>query len=325
MRTAHLPAYRQFSYQISAACDVIPAHAEQAAAALGIPFWTTDLDRLLERPDVDVVDLAVHAAQRRPLIERIAAAGKPTLSQKPFALAFDNAREMVEICGRAGVSLMVNQQARWAPAHRALKLVIDSGVLGHIFAVTHVLRQFQDVAGSWLTALEHFNIVDHGIHYIDLSRFFTGRTPEQVRCSTVMVPGQHAVSPMVYSMTLEYSSADHLLTTLHFNNIVQTSALHDHTWFVDGVEGSASVSQTELIVSSHADLLEKRVWTLQGTWFPEAFGGSMGERLLSLAQGREPVTSGRDNLHTLAVTMAAVRSSIERRTVALREIWKNDL
>ncbi|MBI3973043.1 MAG: Gfo/Idh/MocA family oxidoreductase, partial [Chloroflexi bacterium] len=65
-RNAHLRAYRDFGYRVVAACDV--------------------------------VDLAVHASQRRPLVERIAAAGKHILSQKPFALTLDDAVHMVDVC-----------------------------------------------------------------------------------------------------------------------------------------------------------------------------------------------------------------------------------
>jgi len=320
MRHAHLRAYRDFGYTVSGCCDVVIEHARAAADEYGIPFVTDDLDALLARDDVDVIDLAVHASQRRPLVERIAAAGKSILSQKPFALNYADAVAMVEACERAGVSLMINQQARWAPAHRALKLAIESGVLGHVYAVTHVLRAFQDEPGSWFVALPHFNIVDHGIHYLDLSRYFTGRTPLRVKCATTMVPGQAAVSPMIYGMTLEYEPEAKLMATLQFNNIVRARAAHGHVWYVDGTEGSAWASQGELSIALAASPLEKRTFAIQGAWFPDAFGGSMGERLRSLAERREPVTSGRDNLQSIKIAYAAVASSEQGRAVALDEV-----
>jgi predicted dehydrogenase len=51
-------------------------------------------------------------------------------------------------------------------------------------------------------ALEHFNIVDHGIHYIDLSRYFTGQTPRHVKATTTMVPGQSAVAALTQDCDL---------------------------------------------------------------------------------------------------------------------------
>src|SRR5437763_147624 len=75
-RGAHLPAYRQFGYNVAACCDLDEAAMRTARSAFDIPFGTTEVDALLARADVEIVDLAVHATQRRPLIERIAAAGK---------------------------------------------------------------------------------------------------------------------------------------------------------------------------------------------------------------------------------------------------------
>jgi predicted dehydrogenase len=314
-RNAHLRAYRDFGYRVVGACDLVEANARAAAEEYGIPFWTTRLEDLLARSDVDVIDLAVHASQRRPLVEQIAGAGKPILSQKPFALTMEDAVHMVETCRRAGVALMINQQARWAPAHRALKLVLESGVLGHLYSVLHVLRSFQDVPGSWFVQLEHFNIVDHGVHYLDLTRYLTGRTPVRVKATTTPVPGQVAVSPMIYSVLLEYPPAARVMSTLHFNNIVRARGAHRHEWFLDGTAASAWASPDELAIARGPD--ERQVFPIEGRWFPEAFGGSMAEFLSALAEGREPATSGRDNLDTIRIAYAAVASSQTGRTAEL--------
>jgi len=75
-RGAHLPAYRQFGYNVVACCDQNESAMRQAQAEFEILFGTTEGDALLARPEVQIVDLAVHATQRRPLVEQIAAAGK---------------------------------------------------------------------------------------------------------------------------------------------------------------------------------------------------------------------------------------------------------
>jgi predicted dehydrogenase len=316
-RGAHLPAYRQFGYRVVACCDVQEEAAREAQREFEIPFATTRLEELLARPEVEIVDLAVHANQRRPLVEQIAAAGKPIFSQKPFAMNWEDARHMVDVCSHAGVPLMVNQQARWAPAHRAIKLLVDRGVLGHVYSVLNLNRSFQDQPGSWFVALENFNIVDHGIHYIDLSRYFTGRTPVRVKATTTTVPGQVAVSPMIYTILGEYEPEAQVMTTLHFNNIVPTGALHRYEWFLDGTEGSLCASSSELLISFKENPQQKQVFALQGRWFPEAFGGSMGEMMTALTDGREPQTSGRDNLNSIRIAYAAVESSQTGRAVEL--------
>ena len=313
---AHLPAYRDFGYRVVAACDIVEEKAQQAADEYGIPFVTTNVDAVLGRTDVDIVDLAVVPADRLHLVEKIASAGKHILSQKPLAPTLEEAERIVAVCEDAGVVLMVNQQARWAPYHRALKVVIDSGVLGHVFSVTHLHRQHQDVPGSPSETFRDFTIVDNGIHYVDLTRFFTGRTPTHVRAVTTRVPGQLARDPMLYSILCEYQPDD-LMATLHFNNIA--SALHHspYLWIVDGTEAAASVARhgpirggrVELTVSSGSDRDRKQTFDIHGSWHPEAWGGSMGEMMSALAEGRQPETHGADNIHSIRVTDAAVSSS----------------
>ena len=316
-RGAHLPAYRRFGYRVTACCDVIAENACQAAQDFGIPFWTTDVDALLARPDVDVVDLAVHARQRRPLIEKIAGAGKPVLSQKPFALDMEDARAMVEACRRAGVPLMVNQQARWAPAHAALKRVLEAGVLGHVYSILHVQRSWQDQPGSWYVEMPNFNIVDHGIHWIDLSRYFTGLTPRVVQAVTTLVPGQAAVSPMIYTIALGYAPEERVMSTLHFNNIIAAGDAHSGTWYADGTEGSAIVAGDELTLFSRHRPGRRRSFRLAGSWFPDAFGASMGAFMRTLAAGHEPPTSGADNLQSIRIAYAAVESAETGRSVEI--------
>lgn len=316
-RGAHLPAYQQFGYRVVGCCDIDPEAVRTVQERFGVPFGTTRVEELLQRPEVEIIDLAVHANVRRQVMEEVAPAGKPILSQKPFAMKYEDAMAMVELCDRHRVPLMINQQARWAPAHRAVKALIDRGVLGHVYSVLHVNRSFQDVPGSWYVALKDFNIVDHGIHYIDLTRFFIGRTPRRVQATTTTVPGQAAVSPMTFTLNCEYEPEAELVTTVHFNNIVQARPLHRYEWFVDGTEGSLVASHSELTVAFRDDPHRKESFALQGRWFPDAFGGSMGELMSAVAEGREPQTSGRDNLNSIRIAYAAVESSESGRVVDL--------
>ena len=296
-----MPAYRKAGYRVVACYDIVEERALSAASNFGIPQVTTNLEDLLSSPEVDIVDLAVHAHQRLPLVEQIAAAGKHIFSQKPLAPSLREAERIVEICRDAGVTLMVNHQARWAPPHRALKLLMELGVLGHVYAVTHIHRAYQD--HGWYAEREDFNIVDHGIHYIDLSRYFTGHTPLRVKATTTMAPGQSAVSPMIYTILFEYEPSVQVMTTLHFNNIVSVPALHDQMWFLDGTQGSALLSGfpgTAKLSLSFKDSPERiQTYEIAGTWEFEGFAGSMGEMMLALEEGREPESSGRDHLESL--------------------------
>jgi predicted dehydrogenase len=316
-RTACLPAYRARSYRVEVACDVLPQRARNVAEDFAIPRWTSDLDTVLDDERVQVVDIAVRVEQRPALVHAVAAAGKHVLAQKPLAPTLAQAEEMVAGCDAAGVKLMVNHQARWAPGHRAAKLLLDRGVLGHLFSLLHVYRDWQDFPDSWFVAAPHATMFDHGIHYMDLTRFFTGRNPWRVRAATSLVPGQRAVSPMIYTIACEYRPAMNLMSTLHFNNIVSARSSHRYEWLLDGTEGSLRVTLAEL--HYHSARRPDRWTTVQlgGRWFPDAFGAAMGELLLAIAEDREPEASGRDNLDTLRLAFASIESSVTGRSIEL--------
>ena len=320
-RTAHLPAYRQFGYTVVAACDLIEANARQAQEQFGIPRITTRVEDILDDQEVQIIDLAVHAEQRLPIIEQICAARpahlRAILSQKPFAMRWEDATRMVDLCEAASLPLMVNQQARWASAHRALKLLIDRGVFGHIYCVTHFHRSFQDHPGSWFVELEDFNIIDHGIHYIDLCRYFTGLNPIRVKASATMQPGQLAVSPMCHVILMDFAPDAQVMAVSHFNNIVRVPPMHRYEWFVDGTEASAMVSHDEVVLSFTESPGRKETVRILGRWFPDAFGGSMGELMRALHEGRQPQTSGHDNLKSIRIAYAAVESAATGDAVAL--------
>ena len=312
---AHLPAYAKFGYRIVAACDLLEERARSAAEVFGVPFWTTNLDEVLDRTDVDIIDLAVLPSVRLELVERIAPSGKHILSQKPLAQTFADAQRIVEVCEDQGITLMVNQQARWAPYHRAMKVLLDRDVLGHLFSVVHVHRQNQDWADSPERDVPDDTIIGNGIHYVDLARYFTGRTPRRVMTTAAMKPGQYSVSPMVFTTLGSYEPND-LMSTLHFNNIATGIHHSPYRWYFDGTRASASIARygplgegrTELIVAFADDFDHSQVINIQGQWNPEAWGGAMGEMLTALAEGREPEASGRDNLDSIRVTTAGAES-----------------
>jgi predicted dehydrogenase len=57
--------------------------------------------------------------------------------------------------------------------------------------------------------------------------------------------------------------------------------------------------------------------TLQGTWFNDGFAGAMGELLIAIEQRREPSNSARENMASIRLCQAAVRSSRTGETIVL--------
>jgi predicted dehydrogenase len=125
--------------RLIAAVSRTPYNGEAYARRHAIADVYTDLERVLERPDVDVVDLCVPNYLHRQMTEAAAAAGKHDLCSKPLTafdgaslpadvepssvarttmlqVATDNASAMVDATRRAGVQLMYGENWVYAPS-----------------------------------------------------------------------------------------------------------------------------------------------------------------------------------------------------------------
>jgi predicted dehydrogenase len=105
------------------------------AQAHGIERWTTDLDAALASRD-DAVFFDAASTQLRPaLLERAIAAGKHVYCEKPVATNLAEAMDLCRAAQRAGVKHGVVQDKLWLPGLLKLKMLVDSGFFGRIFAV----------------------------------------------------------------------------------------------------------------------------------------------------------------------------------------------
>lgn len=135
------------------------------------------------------------------------------------------------------------------------------------------------------------------------------------------------MSPMVYTLLGFYEPND-LLSTLHFNNIATGIHHSPYLWYFDGTDASASIARygslregrTELAIALKDKPDERHVIPIEGAWAPEAWGGTMGEMLTALAEGREPQVSGRDNLDSIRVTSAGAESYESGLAVEVSEV-----
>jgi hypothetical protein len=100
-------------------------------------------------------------------------------------------------------------------------------------------------------------------------------------------------------------------------------------WRVEGMDGVAIgdigwckdpyTSPSSIRHASKGDDDFKRP-TLEGSWFPDAFGGTMSDVFAALETGEPCALSARDNLGTLALIEAAQLSVDEHRAVRISEI-----
>ena len=141
MGRAHSNAYRQVSQffkhehrpVLKACCarnaDKIKAFADN----WGYESYETDWRRLIERKDIDLVDIGSPNNTHREIVLAAAAAGKMILCEKPLAMNVAEAEEMVAAVEKAKLPNMVWFNYRRVPAISLAKQVVDEGRIGRPF------------------------------------------------------------------------------------------------------------------------------------------------------------------------------------------------
>ncbi len=141
MGRAHTNAYCQVNHffdlpyrpVLKAVCARSADKAKAFAANWGYESVETDWRKLIERKDIDVIDICTPNNTHAEIALAAAAAGKMILCEKPLAMNGPEGLKMVEAVEKAGVANMVWYNYRRVPAVTLAKKLIDEGKLGRIF------------------------------------------------------------------------------------------------------------------------------------------------------------------------------------------------
>ncbi len=141
MGRTHANAYAQVNHffdvpyrpVLKAACARDAAKLKDFAGRWGFESTETDWRKLVERKDVDLVDVCVPNNLHAEIATAAAKAGKMILCEKPLAMTGDEGLKMVEAVEKAKVPNMVWYNYRRVPAVTFAKQLIDQGKLGRIY------------------------------------------------------------------------------------------------------------------------------------------------------------------------------------------------
>ena len=141
MGRAHSNAYRKVNnffdldYQpvLKAVCARQEAKVKDFAKKWGYESHETDWRALVNRPDIDLVDIACPNDMHKDIATAAAKAGKMILCEKPLAMNGPEGLKMVQAIEKAGVPNMVWYNYRRVPAVTLAKQLIDQGRLGRVF------------------------------------------------------------------------------------------------------------------------------------------------------------------------------------------------
>jgi len=165
--------------ELVAVCDIDPVALDRAVAQTKVKGFRS-LEALLAGCNADAVILATPSGLHASQSIEVAAAGRHVITEKPMATRWQDGKDMVEACDKAGVQLFVVKQNRRNPTLQLVKRAIDRKRFGRIHMVTvnvfwHRPQEYYDSAkwrGTW--EFDGGAFMNQASHYVDLMDWLVG-------------------------------------------------------------------------------------------------------------------------------------------------------
>jgi len=150
--------------------------ADDLARRFGIPATYNDAGEMMQKEELDFVDIITDVDTHATFVELAAKHRKHVICQKPMAPSFAVAKKMMQATKDAGIKFFVHENYRWQPQIRKLKEIIDSGVIGKPFRCNSLWNTAFPLFETqpFLATLEQFALTDQGSHQFDVLRYLFG-------------------------------------------------------------------------------------------------------------------------------------------------------
>jgi predicted dehydrogenase len=173
---AHIEKYSKIpGAEVVAVCNTTEEKARHVAELHSIPEVYTDYRKLLERDDLDAVDVCLHNTLHASVSIAAMRAGKHVYCEKPIAGTYRDGKMMLQTAKETGRRLHIQLYTLFQKETKAAKTLIDDGLLGRIYHARSAgfrrrYRPFVDGAGApAFTRKETANggaLLDMGVYHI---------------------------------------------------------------------------------------------------------------------------------------------------------------
>ncbi len=140
--------------------------------------WDTDYNRVIERPDIDLIDVCVPDSLHVGVVLKALECKKHILIEKPLADTMEGAKILLDACKGYEKKIMVAHICRFEARYEKAYEAIRSGELGEIIYVAS--KRNSPTLGAHRYAKRCKLLTHSGVHDIDLMRWFLGSEYESV-------------------------------------------------------------------------------------------------------------------------------------------------
>jgi predicted dehydrogenase len=155
---------RLAAVELVACADIVPENAVAFARTFGVDDASVyeDHEAMLSAVQPDIVSVCTPPPTHAEIVIDCAKSGVAAIHcEKPMAGTWQECREMVAACERAGVQLTFNHQRRFAAPYTKAKRLLDDGRIGPLQRI--------ELGGE--------NLYDYGSHLFDMAGYVTDQAP----------------------------------------------------------------------------------------------------------------------------------------------------
>ncbi len=251
----HLPVLtRCEDVEIVSVCDRDRSRAKMIAERFGIPRYYGDYEQMLEKEDLDSIDVCTSTDAHLAMTLAALKAGKNVFVEKPIARRYTEAAQMADAARENKKILMVGMNNRFRPDTMILKSFIEKGELGKIFYTKSGWLRKLSTDNRWMTQKDKSGggvFFDLGIVMLDLILWMLGFVPvERVNAKMYMHKTKSVEDSCIVFLEMKYGTA----AVLEVSWSLQSAQDFFYCEFF-GSEGSAMINPLRIHKQLHGSLV----------------------------------------------------------------------
>lgn len=192
-------------FEVPVLCSLDEDRGRQAVADYGVGEFTSNVETLFERDDLDIIDVCTPPDSHFELSRRAIEAGKHVICEKPLFGSIADVDRMAGIVAGTDRKFMPIFQYRYGTGLQKLKRLIELGLTGKPFLTTIETHWWRGPAyyevpwrGKWQSELGG-GLLGHAIHAHDMLNYVHGA------CAEVFAYGATLVNPIEVEDTMALS------------------------------------------------------------------------------------------------------------------------
>ena len=308
-------------------CDVVYDAAEKFAHRHDTNVFKSEAE-LLACEDIDVVCICTPSGYHHSSVIAAARAGKNIICEKPLAINKEQLDKVEEECIKAGVTVSVISQNRYAKSIKRVKSALEEGLLGKIVCADIYMKYYRSQeyydSGSWRGTKRIDGggaLMNQGIHGVDLLLYLAGDIKSVHAISKTLVRNIEVEDTL--SAIVEYKSGA--------TGVIQATTSvypgYPRRLDINGENGSIVLDETSIVrwdinnQAGHDDVILMPSFT-HGAATPTAISNDghvlqIADTIKCIREGKSPLSGLADGRRAVDVILAIYKSAEEGKTIYL--------